>query len=119
MTETVIFTSPSASISTARAVLAGTTYSIANITSVRLAHKKRPMPLFWLLGFLALGMSLARDWAVVAFLVIVAVVLWLGLPEEWGVIVASASGEQTGLKSRDRAYVEQVLKALNDAIASR
>jgi len=120
-------------VSNTRVVLGGTTYATANLTSV----SKRFTPaskgcaialaavgILCTLG--SLGTVFSKDFGsgLVMFLIFGAIaavgILWLrSLKPIYHVILASASGEQEGLSSKDHDLVNRVVSAITSAIAHR
>ena len=120
-------------VSNTKVVLAGTTYSTANITSV----SKRFTPaskgcalaltaLGALLTLGSLGPMFSKDFGsgLVMFLVCGGItalgIAWLrSLKPTYHVLLASASGEREGMSSKDHELVNRVIGAITDAITHR
>ncbi len=115
-----------------RAVLSGKTYSMANITSVSSLELKPTVALPGVL--IALGVVslilyvvlLASDQNVTGLLILGLLLggggaVWYFAKggTKYVVRIGSASGEVDGLVSSDQAYVERIVKAMNDAIVLR
>lgn len=119
-------------VSISRVMLAGTTYSTGNITSV----SKRTKPaqrgcaivliavgaLFVLVALAGFADSFLTG--IVALLIAGAIlgagILWFkSLKPTHLVIFASASGESKALNSKDEALIDRVVSAVNDAIVAR
>jgi hypothetical protein len=100
-------------VTSARFVVAGQTYAVANITSVKYLPPQRGGGiLLALLGVpalvvLPLGIGMILVGALVAALAQATVVL------------VTAGAEAQALKSRDTRFVQSVVQALNEAIISR
>lgn len=130
MTETVFFEQPTEGlgdvrVTNARVVLGATTYSLANITSVK-AVKQEPDTAWcaWLLfggaGWIALAhaFDLGHQWAgyVAAGIGILGFVF---SKPTFHVYLASASGETDALSSNDEGFIGGVVEAINSAIVHR
>ena len=114
-------------ITNARAVLGGTTYPLANITSVGIGvQSPSGAPAFvliilGLLFFLFTGVSIQN----VAGLIVMALGVGIGIMilrsnrDSYYVKLGTAGGEQRALSGRDKATVEKIVAALNEAIISR
>lgn len=122
--ETPFFSDDRVVITSARAVIAGTTYALANITSVRSWTVKRSaLPL--LLGILCLlsGIAIATSQggcggAVILVGVVLTLFYFLAKDRHY-VRIGTAGGEVDALQSTDPAYVHQIVTALNNAIIHR
>ncbi len=122
--ETPFFTDNIVTITNARAVIYGTTYALANITSVRSWTVKKP------LGPLLLGIPCLVAGVVTAFsnggcggvLVLVGVVLTISYilsKDKHFVRIGTAGGDVDALQSTNPQYVHAVVTALNNAIIHR
>jgi hypothetical protein len=112
-------------VTTTRAILGGTTYAVANITSVRQLQEPGA------LGVVMLGLALAVvGGALLDFLGSTAVALALGgvaiaigglivrKPRHW-VLVGTAGAESRAIFSYDKSWTTSVVEALNQAIIDR
>jgi len=122
--ETPFFTDNSVTITNARAIIHGTTYALANVTSVRpWIVKKSTTPL--LLGILSLlaGLGVAFGSAgcggVVLLLGAVCLLVYFTSKDRYFVRIGTAGGEVDALVSTSFAYVNQIVTALNNAIIHR
>ena len=120
-------------VSNTKVILAGTTYSTANITSV----SKRFTPankgcavLLTVLGALltlgSLGPLFSKDFGAGLVMLLVCGGItaigyfWLqSLKPTYHVVLASASGEREGMTSKDHDLVNRVISAITDAITHR
>jgi len=114
------------SVSNLRFVTTGVTYAMANVSSVRLQARgpDRGAPGFMLLVFLIWMAVAARPpmsgSVYVAGAGFVACLVWLALQKTHFVIrVQGGGGESDALDSTDRAFVQQVVGALEQAIIAR
>jgi hypothetical protein len=133
MAEHVFLNEDNIYVSNTRVILSGTTYATANLTSV--AKRFTPaskgcamlltvLAVFMVLG--SLGPMFSKDFGTgfVMFLVsaglVAAGVAWLrSLKPTYHIILASASGEQQGLSSKDHDLVDRVISAISAAITQR
>ncbi|HUR81670.1 MAG TPA: DUF6232 family protein [Thermoanaerobaculia bacterium] len=121
-------------VSNTRVVIHGTTYSTANITSVRTAYtaaRRGCATLLIIFGVLmlfgAIVMLFAQDSRggaggplIFAMLLLIAGMAWFKSQQPtYHLVLATASGERQGLSSRDGAHVNRVTAAVADAIAYR
>lgn len=117
------------SVTTTRVIVRGTTYALRNITSVRMAFTPPKMGcsiallIFGILLLLSALVSFSRDIGsgIVVLLfagaMIGGAILWMrSLKNEYHVFIASSSGEANALSSKDRAYIEQIVNSINDAM---
>lgn len=123
--ETPFFCNNSVTITNARAIIQGTTYALANITSVRSLTVKKPMfPL--LLGILCLliGFALSRDvnggcGGMILLVGVVVTIFYFVSKDQHYVRIGTAGGEVDALHSSNPAYINQIVTALNNAIIHR
>ena len=128
--EEVIYTDNQVSISTSRIVLGATTYALRNITSVKMTFtpaKRGCAILLLIFGALTLLIGLGKGssdgvGAVLGGLVVGGIIgglgyLWMrSSKDDYHVLIASSSGEAKALTSKDKAYIEKIVTAINDAI---
>lgn len=113
-------------ITTARAVMMGTTYAMANITSVRAFEEKAEIglaTLLGLMGFVGGAIMIMNDGAVgwVLLLAGAAFGLWAyskRKSKHW-VRIGTAGAEANAVCSLDKGWTDRVVAALNDAIVAR
>jgi hypothetical protein len=132
--EQTFLNEPNVYVSNTRVVIYGTTYSTANITSVRKHYTPARngcaivlivLGAFWLLGALAMafGSNSGDNEAaglVVALMVVVVGIVWFRLAKAtYHVMLATAAGERQGLSSQDGAQVDRVTAAIAEAIIFR
>ena len=109
-----------------RAIFGSTTYSMANLSSVR-TQVKPPNRSggIWtaLVGVVALVIGVATG--VTGITMVGVVIFLLGILIAWMakgtyyVMISSASGESEALSSSDKDYIDGVTRALNEAIIGR
>lgn len=126
MSEEVIYSDNTVSVSTSRIVISGTTYALRNITSVKMTFapaKTGCAVALIVLGALILVGGLAQGGQTIIGAVFGGAIvgglgfLWLrSCKADYFVTIASSSGEVRALTSKDKAYVEKIVGAINDAI---
>lgn len=136
--EREIYSSGDVRITNLRAVLGPKTYAISNITSVSMSERRpsRVVPIA-LFGFGVIALIFfvgsirldpnrfggqSANWAdlVVAVILLVLAMLWANSQKtQYLVRVGSASGESDDLGSPDKAQIQQVVDALNEAIVQK
>lgn len=126
--ETVYYQQGNTTITNARAMIGGTTYALANITSVGLGDKSPSLvgPLLLLLlggctSAVAVGTANGSTpyWIMAAIFVGLGILVFLTNKTTYFVRIATAAGEQRALESKDKAEVEKIVGALNEAIVKR
>ena len=131
--ETVYYSDDNVSITNTRAVFSGKTYALANVTSVEMAIKPPEgqgyASVFLLGGGAAImyGLSGIGSMPVQNILVLIFIggcvaLLSIGTlraKPSYIVKVSSSSGEANALISPNKQYIQEVVKAVNDAIVKR
>ncbi|MGZ3528742.1 MAG: DUF6232 family protein [Vulcanimicrobiaceae bacterium] len=106
-------------ISPSRVVMNGVTYSVANITSVRVQKNSRAhasVIVMFVIGLIA-GFNHATGTAL--FFFAIAFLLLLGIKPTWSVIIGTTAGERSALQSKDAEAIRTIVNALNEAIVAR
>lgn len=122
--EHTFYSDKDVTITSARAILYGTTYALSNVASVRaFTVKKSLLPLVlgipaMLFGLPMMGASVELGLAVVAA-GIISILAYALRSHRHFVRLGSASGETSAMESTDPAYVQTIVAALNEAIVSR
>lgn len=121
--EPTLFADNIVTVTRTRAIIAGTTYAMANITSVRTFVEERPVGVVVLASILmvcggGLGMVLAEAWAVFGVGLLIAVLWFFIKPKHW-VRIATAGVESNAAFSHDPAWTAAVVGAISHAIISR
>ncbi|MFQ5664642.1 MAG: DUF6232 family protein [Terriglobia bacterium] len=113
-------------VTSARLIIGDTTFSLANITSVRKisTNPDRRGPLkFMVIAVGVLFLAIALESGVLAFGAVVmgglGVLWWKGQRPVYELHIASASGETAPLKSDDKNRVEKIVQAINEAMIQR
>lgn len=109
-----------------RVILANTTYSLANITSVATSVEKPK--LFGPIATISVGVLLVLSGAasksaavaIIGFCIAAFGYFWYrGSKPIWHLRIASASGEATPLKSLNQQWISSIAQAINEAIIHR
>lgn len=106
-------------VSTSRVRVNTTTYAMANITSVRAwkTPANRSLPIIGLV--VAIGLAFLKYYiAAIVVAAICGLILYL-MKDTHTILIGSSSGEVQALKSNNRAYIEQIVDAINNAIVAR
>lgn len=109
-------------VTNARAVINGTMYSMANITSVSVGMIPASRGGGVITAIIGAVIAAAGDGGAQAFgvvLLLVGLVMAITAKPTFRVCLGSASGEATALSSKDESFVSKVVGALNEAIISR
>jgi Family of unknown function (DUF6232) len=115
-------------ITNLRAILHDKTYAMANITSVstfRQDANTAPGIVLTILGGLVLLGGLGSNSAVGCALIfglpmfVVGLIIGIAAKHVYWVRIGSASGETNALRSNDRAYIQRIVDAMNEAIVRR
>ncbi|MFC2069818.1 DUF6232 family protein [Chloroflexota bacterium] len=109
-----------------RAIFRNTTYTMANIASIRTNRipPKRAGALWIILIGLALSIigisSYISTITIIGVIVLLLGILWFWkAPSEYHIMITSASGEVSAIKSKDKDYINRIAQAMNEAIINR
>jgi hypothetical protein len=118
MQEQVFFNHEDVQVTNARFVNGGQTYAMSNITSVKATEDKPKR--FWpiLLFFFGVPEMFMSLWVGLALMSIAAFILFRQ-KTTYHVMLATAGGEVSALKTYQREYLDQIVGALNRAIVAR
>lgn len=126
--ETSFYIDEGVRVTNARLIVTNTTYSMANVTSVRrmIEDPSRIGPIVTGLFGLALLVAGFSETPVIAGVVIfglllvgVAVVWWVKQKPLYHLRIASSSGESNAISDYDGTRIEKIVQAVNEAIISR
>lgn len=124
--ERELLSAAAAQITTKRAVIEGTTYAIANITSVSVVEVASQRPALIVLALAGVGgaifgfLSESPTFSKFAgFFALLGVVLAVIAKPKYGVSIGTAGAEKHALVTKDRAFATKVSAALNEAITRR
>lgn len=111
-------------VTSARAIVQGTTYAVANMTSVRMftVKKSRTPIVYGILGLvvaLLVGLG-GSPWALI-FAVAggFGILFFFLLKDRHFVRIGTAGAEHDAIWSHDEAYIRRVVEALNNAVIHR
>lgn len=118
--EIMFYQDGNVTVSQSRFITNSKTYAMRNISSVHIfeivASRKLPVIMI-LIGFFMLFSDSAR---IVGFIIIALGVGALFLiKNEFAVRISTNSGEANSIVSKDRAYIQTIVNALNEAIIHR
>jgi len=122
MDEKVFLDVNGVTVTSARFTVSSQTYAMSGITSVksyvRRPSRRPPIALFAMGGIAVLS---GKDGLVffAIILIIIGVLWWVQSKTEYQVRLRTASGEATALRSQNSNWIDQVVKALNEAIIHR
>lgn len=118
--EKTFLESGAVTVTNTRFIVPGQTYAMSGVTSVRFerVEPKRGWPIFiTLVGLLLLASDALRAFGVILLVIGIA---WLVLVKtDFAVALSSASGEVRAIKSKDSAFINGIVNALNEAIVYR
>jgi len=131
--ETIYYEKDSVKITNSRAIIFSKTYSLANITSVTMGVilPGTCMPISVLavgitLFLIGIGLLISSDvGSAFSMLVLGGLIAGVGYlsyksgKNTYTVKIGSASGESHALSSPDKAYIEEIVQAMNKAIVER
>ena len=127
--ETAIYSDSVVAVTRTRVIIGGTTYALRNVTSVRMAFtpprvgRAIALLVFGLLVLLATFMPFNDAKAppgiyIVAGAIISVAILWIITAKtRFHVGLSTTSGELHVLTSKEKAYVERVVRSINHAIS--
>jgi len=128
--EETIHSDSEVTVTTMRVIIHGTTYALRNITSVRMTSTRSGFgcavvlliclvifPLFFALFAISASVGIGFF----ALIVAAAIIAWQlrrlqRSRTTYHVAISSASGEAKALSSKDQAYIQNIVKSINDAI---
>lgn len=106
-------------ISPSRAVIAGTTYPMQNISSVRMGVQEPPTLAAVGVGFFAVIFIIAQAWGFAVIFGLTTLAIATMRKRSWIVVLSTAGQERAALKSTKKEEIEAVVAALNKAIVAR
>ena len=118
MAETTYFESGDVKVTNARFISGAQTFAMNNVTSVKpfIEQPKRFWPIVTIIiGFIVAANSIGVG---LAILVVGAIVLYIQ-KTKYFVLLATSGGDTKALMTHDRAYLNSVMQALNEAIIHR
>lgn len=106
-------------VTQARYIANGKTYTMRNISSVSLYTLKSSYTLETIIIVLGVILLITGTYIVGALLVIIGITLMVLKKDEHAVRISTNSGEANSLVSKDKNYIKKIVDALNDAIIHR
>lgn len=119
-TEITFYQDGNVIVTQSRFVTASKTYAMRNISSVFLYEiiKSRKLPITLIvIGALMLASNSARLFGLCVLAL--GIVLLFLIKNEFAVRISTNAGESNSIVSKDKAYVQQIVTALNEAIIHR
>jgi hypothetical protein len=118
MDERTFFEYEDVKVTNARFVSGSQTYAMSNVTSVK-AFEQKPNR-FWGIVALLVGLVMTPSTAGVGLIIVAAAIFYLYQQKTvYHVMLATAGGETSALKTYQREYLNKVVSALNEAIVHR
>lgn len=122
MEEKSFFNRGNVSVSNARFIVDGQTYTMHGVTSVKTGRQDPSRTAPVVVGLIGLGMLASGETGLIIFgiaLIALAVFWWKYQKPTLSVVLSSSSGEAQALSSQDASYINDVVSALNNAIVER
>jgi hypothetical protein len=119
-TEVMFYQDGAVTVSQARFITNSKTYAMRNISSVHIFEivKSRKLPVILILiGFFMLFSDDTRIAGIVTFSL--GILLLFFIKNEFAVRISTNSGEANSIVSKDKAYIQNIVNALNEAIIHR
>jgi hypothetical protein len=122
--EKVYYSDGAITVTSSRAVLGPKTYAMANITSVSLQANMPGAGCGLVLLLVGLFLMIFLLSAATAPIGLIGLLMLIGgvaamKQKTWAVKIGSASGEANALVNKDRAYIEAIVAAVNQAVTRR
>lgn len=118
MDEKTFFEYEDVKVTSARFMSGSQTYAMSNVTSVK-AFEEKPKRIGGILA-LIIGLAVALNTPIVGLVIAAAAAYYLYQQKTmYHVMLATAGGEVSALKTHQREYLDKVVGALNDAIVAR
>jgi hypothetical protein len=125
MSEEIIYTDTNVSVSTSRVIISGTTYALRNITSVKMTFTPAKqgcaiaviiLGVLWAIGIMGSKGGVAPALIIGAIVVTGGVFWYRAAKPDYHVSIASSAGERPAMTHKDKAYIEKIVDAINEAI---
>lgn len=118
--ETTYYQDPSVTVTQSRFVAFSKTYAMRNISSVHIfeiVKSKMKAMLLILFGFPFL---FSKEIFFVGIIMVALGIWWLTrIKNEYAVRISTNAGEANSIISKDKAYIQKIVNALNEAIINR
>ena len=119
MEERTFFEQGDVKVTNARFISNGQTYAMRNVTSVKPFEQKPPRAMGVLIALIGLGVTASGNVMFGVMALAAGLAILFLIKPVYHVLLATSSGETRALKTKDRAYVNQVIQAINDAMVHR
>lgn len=108
-------------VTQSRFIASGRTYTMRNISSVSVYTVERNKKLPIALLVIGCAMTLTKDEVqILGVAIALAALIWLlSMKNNYAVRISTNAGESNSLTSADKAYVQQIVNAVNEAIIYR
>lgn len=108
-------------VTQSRFIASGRTYTMRNISSVSVYTVERNKKLPIALLVIGCAMTLTKDEVQIlgVAIALVALIWLLSMKNNYAVRISTNAGESNSLTSADKAYVQQIVNAVNEAIIYR
>jgi hypothetical protein len=117
--EKVFLKDNNVTVTQARYIANGKTYTMRNISSVSLFTLKSSYTLEIILIVMGVILLIAGTYIIGGILLAIGVTLMVLKKDEYAVRISTNSGESNSLTSKDKNYIQKIVDALNDAIIHR
>ena len=117
--EKVFLKDNNVTVTQARFIANGKTYTMRNISSVSLYTLKSSYTLETILIVLGVILLITRTYIAGAILAIIGITFMVLKKDKYAVRISTNSGEANSLISKDKNYIKTIINALNDAIIHR
>jgi len=119
MEERTFFEQGDVKVTNARFISNGQTYAMRNVTSVKPFEQKPPRAMGVIIALIGLGVMASGNFMFGVMALAAGLAVLFLIKPIYHVLLATSSGETRALKTKDRAYVNQVIQAINDAMVHR
>lgn len=118
--EKIFFSDSNVTVTKSRFVANGKTYAMRNISSVANFEKKKSRSIQILLIVIGIGLCFGDDTKLygVGVALMGALALYF-TKDEYSVRITTNAGEADGFISKDKAYIQNIVNGVNDAIIHR
>lgn len=125
MDEKTFYSDNSVQVTSSRVVMPGTTYALRNISSVRTlvftpSHSLDIALIVIGIIILLIGISSSAGAAFVGLILAGAgIALFMTKKPDYLVRLGTNAGEQDGIRSKDKVYIDRIVNAINESIISK
>jgi len=123
MEETEFYRKDHVTITNARFIVGSTTYAMNGVTSVKRGQtdpSKAGPVILAIIGIIMVFAAATLMFKAIGVALVIAAIAWFkSIKPEYRVFLNSSSGESQALSSTNKAYIDDVITSLNNAIISR